>query len=286
MGRLDGKVALITGAGRGQGRSHAVAFAREGADIVALDIGDGARVESLEYDLASSADLQETVRAVEELDRRALAVEADVRSAAAVDDAVDQALAEFGRIDVLIANHGVLSLGKFWELTEQQWTEMLDVNLSGMWRITKAVVPHMIERLQGSIVMTSSVAGLEPSPAYTHYAVAKAGVISLAKNVAVSLGRFGIRCNCVCPGAVDTDIIRWSGALDTFGGKGATRGDVGEGLRHYAALRERTYVPTESISKAMLFLASDESAHITGTVLPVEDGHLLLPGFNHNPVRS
>ncbi|RYE38729.1 MAG: SDR family NAD(P)-dependent oxidoreductase, partial [Hyphomicrobiales bacterium] len=141
MGRLDGKVALITGAGRGQGRSHALTFAREGADVVALDIGDQESVGSVPYSLATSADLQETVSEVETYGRRALAAEADVRSQDAVDEAVARALDIFGKIDIVIINHGILSLGSFWELTEEQWTDMVDVNLTGVWRVTKAVTP-------------------------------------------------------------------------------------------------------------------------------------------------
>jgi SDR family mycofactocin-dependent oxidoreductase len=281
MGRLSGKVALITGAGRGQGRSHALTLAREGASIIAVDAPGP--VESVEYEMSSRDDLAETVKQVEQLDRRAIACEADARSQAALDAAAAAGLAEFGQIDILVANHGVLSIDSFWEMSEQRWNEMLDINLSGIWRATKAVAPHMIERQQGAICMTSSINAIETGPGYTHYNVAKAGVLMLMKNVALELGGYNIRCNCICPGATNTRIANWQGLYDYFLGQGATGDDLMEASRNWTALKGRKMLDPQSQSNAVLFLVSDEARDITGVALPVDAGHLILPGFNHAP---
>jgi NAD(P)-dependent dehydrogenase (short-subunit alcohol dehydrogenase family) len=160
MTLLEGKVALITGAARGQGRAHAITCAREGADVVLLDTTD--QIASVTYRMASRDDLDETVTQVEKLDRRAVAVEGDVRDQAALDRAVAEGLDAFGRIDILIANAGIWTTAPLWELPESAWEDMVGVNLTGVWKSIKAVAPHMIGRRSGSIVVTSSVNGLEP----------------------------------------------------------------------------------------------------------------------------
>ena len=170
---LDGKVALITGGSRGQGRAHAVTCAREGADVIIVDIAD--QMGTVPYKMATQADLDETVAQVEAYDRRALAVKADVRSQPQLDEAVTRGIAEFGKIDILIANAGIWTQAPFWELTEDQWDEMIGVNLTGVWKSAKAVAPHMIERQSGSIVITSSTNGLEAGMNYAHYVSAKHG---------------------------------------------------------------------------------------------------------------
>jgi len=281
MGKLDGKVAIITGAARGQGRSHALTLAREGAEIVAVDIAHD--MKTLQYSLGTPEELRETVAGVEALDRRALGIEADVRSQEAMDDVVERAIAEFGKVDILVANHGVWGLTPFWEITDDHWNEMIDTNLGGAWRITKAVTPHMIERQQGSIVMIGSVNALEPATDYAHYCAAKAGVEMLARNVALELGRFGVRCNCVCPSATDTPIIKWQGALDRFVSEGASVEDLNDAMRYFTGLKGRRLLNPQSMSNAVLFLVSDDAADITGVTLPVDGGHMVLTGHNHNP---
>jgi NAD(P)-dependent dehydrogenase (short-subunit alcohol dehydrogenase family) len=154
MGLLDGKVALITGGARGQGRAHATTCAREGADVIVVDIAD--QIGTVDYKLAREEDLAETVRQVEALDRRALSVVADVRSQQQMDEAVTRGIAEFGQIDILIANAGIWTQGSFWELSDEQWHDMVDVNLTGVWRSAKAVAPHMIERQTGSMCRRTS----------------------------------------------------------------------------------------------------------------------------------
>jgi SDR family mycofactocin-dependent oxidoreductase len=281
MGLLDGKVALITGGARGQGRAHAVASAREGADVVVVDIGS--QITTVPYALGAKEELDETVRLVEELDRRAIGVVADVRSQAALDEVVDRTIAELGRIDILIANAGILSIGRVWEITDEQWQDMLDVNLTGVWRSVKAVLPHMIERRSGSIVLTSSQNGEEPEEGVGHYTAAKHGVLGLMKAVAQETARYGVRCNAVKPGFVATAMTTWQEMLDRYAGhEGGTTEDVERAARSYNALPGPAMTP-EAIARAALYLNSDLAAEVTGTAVDVDSGHRMLPHFNLEP---
>ena len=285
MGELDGRVVLITGAARGQGRAHAVTCARAGADVVAVDIGH--QIGSVPYPLATEADLKETARLVEAEGRTAVSAAADVRSQAELDAAVRSGLEAFGRIDVCIANAGIWAVGSFWELDETQWSEMLDVNLSGVWRTAKSVAPTMIERRSGCIIMTASVNALEAGKRSAHYASAKHGLLGLMKTVALELASYGVRCNAVCPGAVATDMVTWQGAFDLFAGHpGGTRADYEDATLRYHALAGTGPMVPEAIAEAALWLASDRSAYVTGVALPVDAGHLLIPGVNHGASRS
>jgi SDR family mycofactocin-dependent oxidoreductase len=284
MGLLDGKVALITGGARGQGRAHALTSAREGADVVLVDIAD--QLETVPYAMATADDLAETVRQVEALDRRALAVTADVRDQGQLDQAVSRGIAEFGKIDILIANAGIWTQGPFWELSEQSWDEMIGVNLTGVWKSAKAVAPHMIERQSGSIVITSSVNGLEPGMNYAHYVAAKHGVIGLMKNIALELAPHGVRCNSINPGAIKTPMTDHQGAWDMFAGhEGGTEADLIEGGYHFHALKGRTFLSPQVIADTALYLNSDLAAAVTGVTIPVDAGHMLLTGVNPAPVR-
>lgn len=282
MGMLDGKVALITGGARGQGRAHAVVSAREGADIVLVDIAE--QIDTVPYPLATSSDLAETVRLVEELDRRVLSFEADVRDQAALDHVVAETLAKFGKIDILIANAGILSLGPLWELTDQMWEDMIGTNLTGVWKSVKAVTPHMIERKAGSIVITSSINGLEAAPNYAHYTTAKHGLIGLMRSVALELAPYGIRANTVNPGAIQTGMTDNQVMWNMLGGyEGATQAEAFANAGHFHALKGAGILPPEVIANAALFLNSDMASAITGVVLPVDAGHMILPGFNMAP---
>jgi SDR family mycofactocin-dependent oxidoreductase len=284
MGMLDGKVALITGGARGQGRAHATTCAREGADVILVDIAD--QLETVPYKMAVQDDLDETVRQVEALDRRALAVTADVRSQEQMDEAVRRGLAEFGQIDILIANAGIWTQGAFWELSDQAWEEMIGVNLTGVWKSAKAVAPHMIERQSGSIVITSSINGLEPGPNYAHYVAAKFGVVGLMKNIALELAPHGIRCNSVHPGAIKTPMTDHQGAWDMFAGhEGGTEADLIEGGYSFHALKGTTFMSPQVIADTALYLNSDLAAKVTGVTIPVDAGHMILPGINTSPVR-
>jgi SDR family mycofactocin-dependent oxidoreductase len=279
MGMLDGKVAFITGGARGQGRAHAVTCAREGADVIIADVVD--QLPSVAYKLATSADMDETVRQVEALDRRAIAVKADVRVQAELDAAVAAGIAQLGKVDILIANAGIWTLGNFWELTDAAWEEMIGVNLSGVWRSAKAVAPHMIGRRSGSIVITASVNALEAGQYTAHYVAAKHGLVGLMKNIALELAPYGIRCNAVSPGAVKTPMTNHQGMWDLLAGHpGGTEADMDEGGFHYTMLKGTAWLDPQDIANTVLYLNSDLAAKVTGVVIPVDAGHLTLSGYN------
>jgi SDR family mycofactocin-dependent oxidoreductase len=285
MGLLDGKVALITGGARGQGRAHAIASAREGADVVLIDIAH--QMESVPYAMGTKEDLAETVSRVEALGRRAISAVADVRSQEELDEAVSVAITEFGKIDILIANAGIWTQGPFWELSEQTWDEMIGVNLTGVWKSAKAVTPHMIDQLAGSIVIISSANGLEPGVDYAHYVATKHGVIGLMKNIALELAPYGVRCNAIAPGAIMTPMTDHPAAWDMFAGHpGGTEADLIEGGYRFGALRGQSFLPPEVIADAALYLNSDLASAVTGATLPVDAGHLLMPGYNDSPIRT
>jgi SDR family mycofactocin-dependent oxidoreductase len=284
-GRLAGRVALITGAARGQGREHAIALAGAGADVVCLDVPD--TIESLPYAPGSAEDLAETVAAVEALDRRAIAVQGDVRRQEDLDLAVERAVRDLGGLDIVVANAGIWALAPAWEITELQWAEMVDVVLSGPWRTVKAAAPHLLAQGSGSVILTSSVNGLEAGPDYAHYTAAKHGVIGLMRSLAVEMAPYGVRCNAICPGFVDTKMNDWQGCYDMMAGHpGGTPEDREESSRHWSALAGRAMLRPKSMSGAVVFLASDDAADITGVALPVDGGHMVLPGFNSAPVRE
>lgn len=284
MGRFDGKAAFITGAARGQGAAHALAFAREGADVVLVD--HVTQIDTVPYDLASKTDLDDVVHQVRALGRRAVPVQADVRSQEQLDAAVAQGIEEIGHIDIAVANAGIWSMAPLWEITDEMWQDMLDVNLTGVFRTIKAVAPHMIERLNGSIIVISSSNGLEPAPNYAHYVSAKYGVIGLAQNAALELGPYNIRCNVVAPGVVDTKLNDWQGGYDMIAGhEGGTPEDRVEGVRHWSILRGRSLLAPSAISAAVLWLASDDASEITGVTVPVDGGHSVLPGINPAPIK-
>jgi SDR family mycofactocin-dependent oxidoreductase len=283
MGLLDGQVVFVTGGARAQGRAHAVVSAREGADVAIVDVSSN--VVEVPYPLATAEDMRETVRLVEALGRRIVAVEADVREQSQLDAAVDRTLDELGRIDALVANAGIWSQADFWEMSEQLWHEMLDVNLAGVWRSAKAVAPHMIDRRSGSIVMTSSVNGIEPGKTYAHYSASKFGVVGLMKTVAAELAPHGVRCNSVHPGAVMSGMVDHQPARDRYAGHpGGTMDDVLAAGRRYGALRGTTFMDPENIANAALYLNSALASHVTGTELVIDAGHLLMPGVNSDPV--
>jgi SDR family mycofactocin-dependent oxidoreductase len=283
MTNLSGQVALVTGAARGQGRSHAVALAGAGADIVGLDACKD--IETIPYALAKPGDLDETAKLVQAQGRQFLGRECDVRSSESLNDAVGAAKERFGRIDILVANAGIWGLGVLWELSEAQWQDMIDVNLTGVWRTLKAVLPTMIEQRRGSVILTASVNGLEGGPGYAHYVAAKHGVVGLMRNAALELGPYGVRCNALCPGFIDTAMNDWPGAYDMMAGApGGTPEDRRVGAYGWSALAGQGMLPASAISEAVVWLASDGSARVTGVALPVDSGHMVLPGFNSNPV--
>jgi SDR family mycofactocin-dependent oxidoreductase len=269
MGKLDGQVAVITGGARGQGRCHAHTLAREGADIVVCDIAE--QLPTVQVPMATEEDLQETVRLVEDLDRRCVAIKADVGDEAQMQGVADRALSEFGRIDILLANAGIATLGPAWELTREQWDEMLRVNLTGVWESCKAVIPHMIERREGRIVATSSMAGLKGIANAAHYVSAKHGVIGLVRTLAIELAPYNIRVNAVCPTNVQTPMLENETIFRLFDPEGGRR-DVALAAMRQFNLLDTPWVQSQDISNAVLFLVSDDSRWITGHALPVDAG--------------
>jgi SDR family mycofactocin-dependent oxidoreductase len=203
-GKLEGKVAFITGAARGQGRSHAIRLAAEGADIIAVDVC--ADMPGMPYAGATEQDLAETVKEVEVLDRRIVATKVDVRDYGALKAALDDGVAELGRLDIVSANAGIGSSPyTTQELPEQTWRDMIDVNLTGVWHTAKAAVPHLIAGGRGgSMILTSSAAGLMGYPNIAHYVSAKHGVVGLMRTLALELAPHSIRVNSIHPTQVDT----------------------------------------------------------------------------------
>jgi (+)-trans-carveol dehydrogenase len=275
MGRLEGKVAFVTGAARGQGRSHAIRMAQEGADIIAVDIAS--QMETVEYAMATPDDMTETVRQVEALDRRIISAQADVRDYDAVKSAVDDGVAQLGRLDIVAANAGIFSQGRAEELTDQQWDEMIDTNLKGVWHTAKATIPHLRAAGGGAIILTSSAAGLKGFQNFAHYVAAKHGVVGLMRTLALELAPEMIRVNSIHPTSVDTDMIQNQMLYELFAPdleeSERTRENLGERFKAMNAL-PIPWVDPVDISNAVLFLASDEARYITGVTLPVDAGSL------------
>ncbi len=274
--RVAGKVAFITGAARGQGRSHAVRLAEEGADIIAVDAVED--IATVPYPMATSGDLEETVRQVEALGRRIVASTADVRDFEALKTALDEGVTQLGKVDIVVANAGILSFGSAAELSEETWAEMLDINLSGVWRTVKAAIPRMIDQgTGGSVVLTASVAGLRSYAGVGHYVAAKHGVVGLMKTLAQELAEHHIRVNTVNPTQVDTPMVQNQDMYDLFSPDvdHPTKEDFAE-ASGATILYPVPWVESIDVSNAVLFLASDEARYITGVALPVDGGALLM----------
>ncbi len=275
-GRVAGKVAFITGAARGQGRSHAIRLAQEGADIIAVNLCG--QVDSVPYAMATPADLAETVKEVEALDRRIVATQADVRDFGALKTALDDGVAQLGHLDIVSANAGIFSFGTLEELSETAWRDMLDVNLTGVWHAAKAAIPHLRAARGGSIILTSSGLGLEGMPNVGHYVSAKHGVVGLMRTLALELAPDLIRVNSVHPTTVNTDMIQNAAAYELFAP------DLPEDERTSQVITERLltinalpipWIEPVDVSNAVLWLASDEARYVTGVPLPVDAGELL-----------
>jgi SDR family mycofactocin-dependent oxidoreductase len=274
-GRVEGKVAFVTGAARGQGRSHAVRLAQEGADIIAVDIGK--QIDSVPMPMATPDDLNETVRQVEELDRRIVATQTDVRDYAGLKRALDDGVAQLGRLDIVAANAGIASFGPAEELSEEAWQDMIDVNLTGVWHTCKAAIPHLKAGGRGgSIILTSSAAGLKGYANVSHYVSAKHGVVGLMRTLAQELAPHMIRVNSIHPTQVDTPMIMNETAFRLFlpDREHPTVEDFAPVSQMMNAL-PIPWVDPVDISNAVLFLASDEARYITGVPLPVDAGALI-----------
>jgi len=266
-GRVEGKVAFVTGAGRGQGRSHAIRLAEEGADIIAVDVLED--YATVGYGMASQADLDETVKAVEGLDRRIIATKADVRDRDALRTAIDQGVAELGRLDVVVANAGICTVQTWDEVTPDVWQDTLDTNLTGVWNSMVLAVPHLIAAGGGSIVATSSTAGIKGLPYLAPYVAAKHGVVGICRSLANELASHHIRVNTVHPTGVDTPMAAGLGGLDGLIGRDPNLGPI------FMNTYPVESVDPRDISNAVLFLASDESRYVTGLEFTVDAGNTI-----------
>jgi (+)-trans-carveol dehydrogenase len=274
-GRVDGKVAFITGAARGQGRSHAIRLAQEGADIIAVDICR--QVEGVAFPMPTPEDLAQTVKEVEALGRRIVATQADVRDYDALKAAVDDGVAQLGRLDIAVANAGIGSTGApLHKMDERAWQDMLDINLTGVWLTTKAAVPHLKPARQGSIVLTSSVGGLKAYPNIGHYVAAKHGVVGVMRTLAVELAPHNIRVNSVHPTHVDTPMLMNEPTFQLFRPdlENPSKDDMVPACKTFHAMPV-PWVEAVDISNAVLFLASDEARYITGVTLPIDAGSMI-----------
>jgi len=277
MGLLDGKVAFVSGAARGQGRSHALRLAQEGADIIAVDITG--QIGTVPYPMSTPDDLQQTVKEIEALDRRIVATQADVRDFAGLKAQVDAGVAELGRLDIVSANAGIFSFGTLEELTDESWNDMLGVNLTGVWHTIKATVPHIRAGGRGgSIILTSSTAGLMAIPNIGHYVAAKHGVVGLMKTAALELAQDNIRVNSVHPTSVNTDMIQNAATYELFAPDlepaQRTKEVIGERFQAMNVL-PIPWVEAVDISNAVLWLASDQSRYVTGLELKIDAGQTL-----------
>ena len=268
---LAGKVAYVTGAARGQGRSHCVRLARAGAQIVAID-ACGPVADHNGYPPSRPEDLAETVRLVEGEGRKILADHVDVRDADGQQRMVADAIEQFGRLDIVVANAGVLNWGRVWEISAEQWQQTLDTNLTGLFNTVKAVVPPMIRAGNGgSIITISSAAGIKAVPGCGHYCASKFGVVGLTNSLAVELGEFGIRVNSVHPYGTDTPM-----------GNDLSMYQVLQDHPHYihsfspGALPTESLVDPDQISDVIVWLASDASALLTAAQVPVDKGYLKI----------
>ncbi|OLT16437.1 3-ketoacyl-ACP reductase [Pseudonocardia sp. CNS-139] len=272
MGRMDGKVVFITGAARGLGRSHAVRLAQEGADVIAVDTA--ASYTSVRYPQATAGDLAGTVAAVEGLGRRIVAADADVRDGDALAAVVRKGVAELGRLDAVVANAGIATSDPALTMSDEAWQEVIDVNLTGVWKTVKAAVPSILDGGRGgSVVLTSSLAALRPNPGLAHYAASKAGVVMLMKVLAMELGPQRVRVNSIHPTTAATDMVLNDATFRLF------RPDLEEPGRadfEQAALRlNRLPVPLlepVDVSNAVLYLVSDEGRFVTGSTFVIDAG--------------
>jgi SDR family mycofactocin-dependent oxidoreductase len=261
---VAGKVALITGAARGQGRSHALRLAREGADIIGVDLC--ADLEAIPYPLATPADLDETARLVTEAGARMVTAVVDVRDAEALSAAVGEGVDRLGRLDIVVANAGVCTIQRWDELTAAVWDTVVGINLTGTWNTCVAAIPHLIGSGGGSVVLISSVAGLKGQPFLAPYVASKHGMVGVMRTLANELAAQGIRVNSVHPTGVDTPmLVGLSGLTERI----AASPDTGSIFLN--SLPVDVIAPSD-VSDAVLYLSSEEARYVTGLTLTVDAG--------------
>jgi SDR family mycofactocin-dependent oxidoreductase len=270
MALLDGQVGFVTGAGRGQGRSHCVRLAEEGADVIAVDIC-APLSDAIPYAMASADDLDETVRLVEATGRRCVAFHADVRDIGALRAAADAGVAELGRLDVVVANAGVISSGTAWEIPDEAWDAVIGVNLTGGWNTARATIPHLLAGGRGgSIVFISSAAGLRGHVPYAHYVASKHGLVGLTRALSNELAKHRVRVNSVHPTGVTGTGLNLSAPLEELVGT-----EPLFGLGAMNTLVEA--VEPRDVSNAVVWLASSEARYVTGLQLTVDAGTTTKP---------
>ena len=273
---LEGRVAFVTGAARGQGRAHAIRLANDGADIVAIDIC-GPVTSSITYPPATSEELAETVREVEATGRKVLAREVDVRDLPAQQQVVADAIEQFGRLDILVVNAGILSWGRMFEMSEEQWDSVIQVNLSGAWRTVRAAVPAMIEAGNGgSIIMVSSSAGLKATPGNGHYSASKHGIVAITNALSLEVGEFGIRVNSIHPYSIDTPMVERDAMMEVFSQHPNFLHSFApmplHPVHHAGKKGLQEFMTPEEVSNVVAWLASDESMAISGSQIAVDRG--------------
>jgi (+)-trans-carveol dehydrogenase len=270
MGRLENKVAFVSGAARGQGRSHALRLAEEGADIIAVDICK--QVDTVGYEMSTPEDLAETVRLVEALDRRIIATEADVRDDDALRAIVDDGVVQLGRLDIVAANAGISGYGPAHQLDKKSWQDMIDINLTGVWNTCKVAVPYL-QKQGGSITITSSAAGLHAMAGLAHYVSAKHGLVGLMKAMALELGPDMIRVNSVHPTQVNTPMLMNDYVYKLFRPdmENPEQDDMSSASTAMHSMPVPWVEPVD-ISNLVVFLASDEGRYITGVPIAVDLG--------------
>lgn len=273
---LQGRVAYITGAARGQGRAHAVRLANEGADIIAIDVC-GPVAQDVTYPMPTPEDLAETVRLVEATGRKIIAREVDIRDLPAQQQVIAEGIEQFGRLDIVVANAGILSWGRVFEMSEEQWDSVIDVNLNGTWRTIRAAVPAMIEAGNGgSIIIVSSSAGTKATPGNAHYAASKHGLVAITNSLAIEVGEFGIRVNSIHPYSVDTPMVEPEAMMEIFGKYPAFLHSFSpmpyRPVDHQGKKGLLEIMTPEEITDVVAWLAGDGSGTISGSQIAIDRG--------------
>jgi SDR family mycofactocin-dependent oxidoreductase len=266
MGRFDGKVAFITGAARGQGRTHAVGMAREGADIAIIDICGP--IDGLPYASSTTAELDETAQLVRDAGREVRHAAVDIRDADAMSEFLDKAVADLGGLDIAVANAGICIPGAWDDITPDVWRDTLDINLTGTWNTARLAAPHLVARGGGSMILTSSVAGLKVQPFLTPYVASKFGVTGLMHAFSVELAQHHVRVNSVHPTGVNSPMGSGNSGMHALIQANPELGTIFSNSLPVSAIE------CEDVTDAVMFLASDAARFITGHALGVDAGNI------------
>lgn len=273
---LEGRVAFITGAARGQGRAHAIRLAQDGADIIATDICAPA-ADFITYPPATAEELAETAAAVEAAGRKVITRQVDVRDLAAQQQVVADGVEQLGRLDIVVANAGILSWGRMFEMSEEEWDTVIDVNLNGTWRTVRAAAPAMIEAGNGgSIVIVSSSAGTKATPGNGHYSASKHGLVAITNALAIELGEFGIRVNSIHPYSINTPMVEPEAMMKIFAQYPQYLHSFSpmpyHPVNHEGKKGLQEFMSPEEVSDVVAWLVSDGSATISGSQIAVDRG--------------